>query len=97
MNQVYWMFDPESSEHTACVSSAEDVCVPENISLCLAGVGYEAYFDALPEHIREAVLCKHKVYPRADTMIRVVQAGGIASVTADAAMPAYVRQQVTGG
>jgi len=71
--------------------------VPENTRLCLAGVGYEAYLDALPSQIREAIVCKHEVFPRADTMIRVVQAGGVSSVTADAAMPAYVRQQVTGG
>lgn len=97
MDQVYWMFDPKSSEHTACVSAAEDVRVPENTSLCLAGIGYEAYIAALPPQTREAIISKQAVYPRADTMIRVVQAGGITSVTADAAMPAYVRQQVTGG
>ena len=97
MNQVYWMFDPESSEHTACVSAAEDVHVPLNTRLCLAGVGYEPYLDLLPSQVREAIIDVREIFPRADTMIRVVQAGGISAVTADLAMPAYVRQQVTGG
>jgi tRNA threonylcarbamoyladenosine biosynthesis protein TsaB len=97
MNQVYWMFDPESSEHTACVSSAEEVCVPDNTPLCLAGVGYEAYLDLLPSQIHDAIVCAREIFPRADAMIRVVQTGDIPSVTADAAMPAYVRQHVTGG
>lgn len=97
MNQVYWMFDPESSEHTACVSSAADVCVPDHTSLCLAGVGLEAYLDLLPSQVREAIIDVREVFPRADSMIRVVQAGGISPVTADVAMPVYVRQHVTGG
>jgi len=97
MNQVYWMFDPESLKHTPYVSAAEDVCIPEHTSLCLAGVGYEAYFNLLPLQIREAIVCQYETFPRADAMIRVVQSGNIASVTADAAMPVYVRQHVTGG
>jgi len=97
MHQVYWMFDPESNQHAACVSSVEDVCVPDNTPLCLVGVGYETYLEMLPSHIREARVCTQEIFPRADAMIRVVESGSIQSVTADVAMPAYVRQQVTGG
>lgn len=97
MHQVYWMFDPASKQQVAQVSAAKDVRVPKNTPLCLAGVDYEAYLDALPSELREAIVCTHEVFPRADVMIRVVQAGGISPVTADLAMPAYVRQQVTGG
>lgn len=95
MNQVYWRFDPESSDNTACVSAAEEVCVPDNRPLCLAGVGYEAYLDLLPTQVREAIIDVREIFPRADTMIRVVKAGGVLPVTADLAMPVYVRQQVT--
>tara|TARA_R110002126_G_scaffold239409_1_gene382690 strand:- start:114516 stop:115163 length:648 start_codon:yes stop_codon:yes gene_type:complete len=97
MNQVYWMFDPESSEQLPCVSAAKDVCVPPNTPLSLVGVGYEAYLDTLPSEIHDAIVCTREIFPRADAMIRVVKTGCIPSVTADAAMPAYVRQQVTGG
>jgi len=97
MNQVYWMFDPESSEQLPCVSAAKDVCVPANTPIYLVGTGYEAYLELLPSEIRDAIVCTREIFPRADAMIRVVRTGTIPSVTADAAMPAYVRQHVTGG
>lgn len=97
MNQVYWMFDPESSEQVPCVSAAEDVCVPANISLCLVGADYEAYLESLPADIKTAIVCTREIFPRADAMIQVVKTGRVSSVTADAAMPVYVRQHVTGG
>jgi tRNA threonylcarbamoyladenosine biosynthesis protein TsaB len=97
MNQVYWAFDSNKLVQTAHVSAAEDVCVPEGVSFVLAGVLFEPYLDKLPHAVRDAMLCSHTCFPRADMMIRLVQKGDIEAVTADAAMPAYVRQQVTGG
>ncbi|MDF1684595.1 MAG: tRNA (adenosine(37)-N6)-threonylcarbamoyltransferase complex dimerization subunit type 1 TsaB [Legionellaceae bacterium] len=101
MNQVYWMFDPESlepsPEQMPCVSAAEEVCVPANTPIYLVGTGYEAYLDSLPSELHDAIVCTREIFPRADAMIQVVKTGRIPSVTADAAMPTYVRQQVTGG
>jgi len=97
MNQVYWQLDPESSDVAPCVSAAEDVCVPVNIALHLVGVDYEPYLYILQPAIRAAIVSTCEIFPRADAMIRVVKAGGIPSVKARAAMPTYVRQNVTGG
>ncbi|MDF1826870.1 MAG: tRNA (adenosine(37)-N6)-threonylcarbamoyltransferase complex dimerization subunit type 1 TsaB [Legionellaceae bacterium] len=97
MHQVYWQLDPESSDVAPCVSAAEDVYVPENKPLRLVGADYEPYLDLLKPEIRAAIVSTCEIFPRADAMIRVVKAGNISSVTADAAMPAYVRQNVTGG
>lgn len=97
MNQVYWQLDPESSDQAPRVSAAEAVSVPVNTSLCLVGADYEPYIDRLKPEIRDAIVSSREIFPRADAMIRVVKTGSISSVTADAAMPAYVRQNVTGG
>ncbi len=93
MDQVYWAFDASSAK----VSAAETVDTPEGVAFVLAGVAFEPYVERLPKPVRDAMLSAYTCFPRADVMIRLVQAGGIDSVTADNAMPVYVRQQVTGG
>jgi tRNA threonylcarbamoyladenosine biosynthesis protein TsaB len=97
MNQVYWAFDANVPVQTAHVSAAEDVCVPEGVPFILAGVLFEPYLDKLPHAVRGAMLGSYTCFPRADIMIQRVKTDEIEAVTADAAMPAYVRQQVTGG
>jgi tRNA threonylcarbamoyladenosine biosynthesis protein TsaB len=96
MHQVYWAFQPELGGHAA-VSSPEDVQVPLEEQMILAGAGLTPYVDALPKAIRRVIVSQHEVFPRASVMIEMVEAGGIESVTAEKAMPAYVRNQVTGG
>jgi tRNA threonylcarbamoyladenosine biosynthesis protein TsaB len=102
MHQVYWAFQPESG-HIAKVSAPENVSISLNSNLnsntqvILAGVGFEPYFDALPDVVRQAIVSKHEMFPEASAMIDLVETGAITSVTAEQAMPSYVREQVTGG
>ncbi|MDX2345845.1 MAG: tRNA (adenosine(37)-N6)-threonylcarbamoyltransferase complex dimerization subunit type 1 TsaB [Legionella sp.] len=95
MHQVYWAFEPQL-DCIAKVSSPENVCIPENTPVVLAGVGFKPYVAALPEVVRQAIISQHDIFPEASVMIDLVQAGGIASVTAEKAVPSYVREQVTG-
>ena len=97
MNQVYWAFDAYAGATNAQVSAAEEVSVPQGVSFMLAGVSFEPYLEKLPHAVREGMLCSHTCFPRADMMIQLVETGDVDAVTADKAMPAYVRQQVTGG
>ncbi len=94
MNQLYWAFGPSMN---VVVSPPCDVHVPEATEILLAGVGFEPYLNQLPEILREAVVSQHNVHPDASTMIEMVELGGIKAVSAEKAMPVYVRDQVTGG
>ncbi len=96
MHEVYWAFRPELGGE-AFVSPPEAVQLPEGGEIALAGAGLAPYLEALPIEVKERIVSQHDVSPDARAMIRIVEAGGIQPVTAEQAMPAYVRQQVTGG
>ena len=96
MNQVYWTFQPELGGD-ATVSSPEDVDVPFDGQMILAGAGLTPYVDALPKKVRAAIVSQHEVFPEASLMIEIVETGVIDSMTAEKAMPVYIRNQVTGG
>ncbi|MCH9756491.1 MAG: tRNA (adenosine(37)-N6)-threonylcarbamoyltransferase complex dimerization subunit type 1 TsaB [Gammaproteobacteria bacterium] len=96
MNQVYWAFEPKLGGDVR-VSSPEDVFVPLGEPFILAGASLKPYIDALPQSVRSEMVSQHEVFPKACAMIDLVKAGGISSVTAEKAMPVYIRDQVTGG
>jgi len=65
--------------------------------LILAGVGFESYIAQLPQTIQDQILKQRVVFPQARAMIRLVQTGQIQPVSAAAALPMYIRNQVTHG
>ncbi|MDF1646392.1 MAG: tRNA (adenosine(37)-N6)-threonylcarbamoyltransferase complex dimerization subunit type 1 TsaB [Legionellaceae bacterium] len=96
MNQLYWAFDPKVGE-SAKVSSPKEIHIPEDVQVVLAGVAFKPYMDTLPLHVSQALVSQQEVFPEASAMTQIVQAGEIAPVSAEAAKPLYVRDQVTGG
>jgi tRNA threonylcarbamoyladenosine biosynthesis protein TsaB len=63
----------------------------------LAGVGFEAYAEQLPAVIKSQIIQRQVVFPTAEAMIGLVQAGKIRAIGAAEALPVYVRNQVTHG
>ncbi len=98
MHQVYWgCFARDSVESSEQVSSATDIILPLDTPLILAGVGFESYIAQLPQSIQAQTMKQHVVFPHARAMIQVVQSGQIQTVSAQEALPVYVRNQVVQG
>ncbi len=96
MHQVYWALQPDLGG-LAAVSSPEAVDVAFDGQMILAGAGLTPYVEVLPEKLKDAIVSQHEMFPKASVMIALVQAGGIEPVSAENAMPVYIRNQVTGG
>jgi tRNA threonylcarbamoyladenosine biosynthesis protein TsaB len=100
MSEVYWgFFDVprngfDASEH---VSAAQDISRDFDTPIVVAGVGLDIYQSQLSEAIQTNIVHSYHVVPQARDMIRLVQAGYIESVSQNAALPVYVRNQVTQG
>lgn len=98
MQEVYWDCFSSNGENTGeQVSSVSSIQVVGDGPLIIAGVGFEDYVKALPEKIQRQCLYQKVVFPDALAMIRLVVAGKIAPVSANDALPIYVRNQVVQG
>lgn len=98
MHQVYWgCFTKASFEVQEQVSSAADIKLTSTGSVILAGVGLEPYIPQLPEHLQAQIIKHYTIAPNATAMIRLVQQNHIKPVSAEQALPVYVRNQVTHG
>lgn len=100
MHQLYWAYfvgESESLEVTEQVSNAADIYLPSDRPLTLAGMGFEPYLAQLPEDIKALISQQCTIAPNAKTMIRMVEGGQIKPVSAELALPVYVRNQVTQG
>lgn len=100
MQQVYWAnFNLGQIAHgqfnfEAQVSAPEAVHIP-SAPCIVAGYNYEAYLSGFSGNLQG--MQQEKLYPQAKDMLKLVQRGLIASVTAAHAEPMYVRNQVTHG
>ena len=98
MHQLYWAcFTNASYEVQEQVSSPADIKLPSTGKLILAGIGLESYLSQLPENIQAQITTQCTIAPNATAMIRLVQGNHIKPVSAQEAMPVYVRNQVTHG
>ena len=98
MQEVYWTYFTKDSLYTEeKVTPASDVQVNGQSSILLAGVGFEAYEHLFSDVIQSRIVKQCRVFPTARAMIRIVQNGQINSITAEEALPVYVRNQVTQG
>ena len=98
MHQVYWAyFDGDSGDVLEQVSNADAIYVPSDRPFTLAGIGFEPYLAQLPASINAQISQQCTIVPNAKTMIRMVEAGYIKPVSAEQALPVYVRNQVTQG
>jgi len=95
MNQVYWgCYNKQLDIVEEKVSSISDLAINLDKQVVLAGVGYEAYEELLSSEIQEKIINKCQIYPKAEAMIHLVEAQKIKSVSAEDALPIYVRNQV---
>ena len=95
MQEVYWAYYPPgaSFNHSEIrVSPVHEVPIAEMVPCVLAGWGLEAYHAQL----QNKCLSHYAMYPKAETLIRIVQTGVCQATTAAEALPLYVRNHVTG-
>ena len=92
MQQVYWaFFSRNEADSIEQVSAAEDISIPLT-PFMVAGVGLDTYVPLLPNALQTQILKQRLVYPDACAMIRLVRRGQVQAVSADQALPAYVRE-----
>lgn len=98
MHQVYWgCFTGKTFEVQEQVSSAADISLKSLSPFILVGVGYEDYEQQFTTELREQIVKRYSIFPKATAMVRLVQKGHIKAVSAAEALPVYVRNQVTHG
>ncbi len=92
MQQVYWgCFSRDNFSPTEQVTAAEDVFAP-SVPLIVAGVGLDTYAPQFPLSLQQQMIKQCMVYPEASAMIRLVRRGQIKAVSAEEALPVYVRE-----
>lgn len=98
MNELYWSFFPEISYLAEeQVNKPEDILIPQDESIVLAGVGIDTYWARFPEAMQSLVKQKLNLSPKASAMIDMVNALEMPAIPAEQAQPVYVRNQVTQG
>lgn len=98
MNELYWSFFSGLNYQTEeQVNKPEDINIPIDEPIVLAGLGIDLYWPRLPDPIKSIVKHKLALFPTASAMIEMVVALDIESVSTAHAQPVYVRNQVTQG
>lgn len=94
MNQLYVLVDRFENPALVQVSYPEDIQVSDRAPLVIAGVGWQHYDNRLNAALRSRVVSTYEIYPEPLWMIQMVLHGIIDPVSADNALPLYVRNQV---
>ncbi|RUQ94336.1 tRNA (adenosine(37)-N6)-threonylcarbamoyltransferase complex dimerization subunit type 1 TsaB [Legionella septentrionalis] len=97
MQQVYYGYFSQEIKGEEGVAAAAQLPIFPDVPLLLAGVGWDNYIAQLPSLIRARIVKQAVVFPSAQAMLNLVQSGSIKSVTAEEALPVYIRNQVTQG
>ncbi|MFA5959249.1 MAG: tRNA (adenosine(37)-N6)-threonylcarbamoyltransferase complex dimerization subunit type 1 TsaB [Tatlockia sp.] len=97
MQQLYWALHSGLGEAHEQVTAASDINLPIDTPFILAGVGIAPYIELLPHHLNQRIEQHIPLYPTAQNMISMVLAGKSKPVSAEEALPVYVRNQVTQG
>ena len=95
MQEVYWAYYPPGAPFInpeIRVSPVHEVAIAQTDPWVLAGWGLEAYHAQL----QNKCLSQYAMYPKAESLIRIVQTGVCQATTAAEALPLYVRNHVTG-
>lgn len=91
MQQVYWSYANGSPQ----VSNVEDIVISGEEPVCLVGCGWSLYRAQLSPSIQARIQITYDMYPDAAVMIEMVKQGVVAAISAQAASPLYIRDQVT--
>lgn len=98
MQEMYWGYYPVNQWMVEeRVTSVQDIKIPVDESVILAGAGIDLYWEGVPEYIKNQTRTKLEIFPNAAAMIRLAQHAGIKPVPVAEAQPVYVRNQVTQG
>ncbi len=98
MHEMYWSYFTKghlSSEDR--VNAVQEIQLPEQQSVIVAGVGIDEYWADFSEAIKSQISEKINLYPNAAAMIRLALYADIKPVSVVDAQPVYVRNQVTQG
>ena len=98
MHEMYWSYFAEGmvvSEDQ--VNAVQEIQLPKQQSVILAGVGIDEYWGDFPEAIKSQITAKVTLYPKAAAMIQLAQHAAIKPVSIAQAQLVYVRNQVTQG
>lgn len=99
MQEVYWAYYSSPLTYPCTdirVSPVQTVDIPMASPFLLAGWGLDVYHSQWPPYIQDKWSAYEILYPKAQTLIHLVQTGRYKAVTAAEALPIYVRNQVTG-
>lgn len=91
MQQVYWSYAKSAPQ----VDTVQDIVIPGVEPIGLIGCGWQLYRDQLSPSIQARIQTVHEIYPDAIAMIQMVKQGIVTAVSAQAASPLYIRDQVT--
>jgi tRNA threonylcarbamoyladenosine biosynthesis protein TsaB len=98
MHEMYWAYYQAGQFRAEeKVNAVQEIQIPTNHSVVLAGAGIDLYWNDFPDQIKSQVIARLNVYPDAASMIRLVQHIGITTTSVAKAQPVYVRNQVTQG
>ncbi len=98
MHEMYWSYFAKGklvSEER--VNAVQELQLPEQQSVILAGVGIDEYWADFPDSIKSQITAKVTLYPKAEAMIHLAQHAALKPVSVAEAQPIYVRNQVTQG
>jgi tRNA threonylcarbamoyladenosine biosynthesis protein TsaB len=101
MNQLYWAMYKEGVNllNEERVSSTSDMPIGSlavDTPLIVAGVGFMAYKEGLERAAAERPIVDFvEIYPKASAMLRLAVNTCLTAVSAEEALPVYIRDQVT--
>lgn len=98
MQEMYWnYFAPSDWLGINKVDAVQDIKLPDEQNIVLAGVGIDGYWSDFPAQVKSQINDKLLQYPNAAAMIGLAQVAAIQPVSVAEAQPIYVRNQVTQG
>lgn len=98
MQELYWAYYPPHTALTAIeiqVSPVHSIQVSDAHPIALAGWGLEHYRQQWSASLQTQFIEHYEMYPKAETLIRIVQSEQRKPTSAEDALPFYVRDQVT--
>lgn len=98
MQEVYWAYYPPDTALDIVaiqVSSVQAIQISDTNAIALAGWGLEHYQSQWTSALQSQFVEQYTMVPKAETLIRIVQSEQRKPMSAEDALPFYVRNQVT--
>lgn len=96
MQELYWgYFAPNQLIAEDRISAVQNIDVPQDQSIILAGHGIDLYWASFPKELKQRIRDHYRVVPAAAAMISLAIQAKIHPVSVKEAQPVYVRNQVT--